>query len=406
MTTIKDVHKAYEKTLHIENHHLIDVPLATYITKHLDGDRLFLIGKGASGGGKSVFTEPLRRLSFDPLSPVTADDDTMQYRIFFISRLTPATFAQGNTKGGSNDLGYYLENHSSMLIYSDMAPLLTMGEETRTELFGMFRDLFDGIVKLNTGRFSKFYRNIKVNSIGFSTHLIETQTDMNALMGTREIVYELPEIKDIEKAMNKRDTPEGREIRANTIKDFLDDIGKVGEKQQGVWDFSGDFKEPDKERKEFIKNFARKASIDRTPSQTNDYGLLVRHIKTEYPMRLNNQLITLYKGLTGLGLNEAEALHHVIVIAQSCGNSLRREILNKLESADGYENRYEEKNSYQLGYELNIAPREILKHLMVLRDMYKVVPIITKEEKVEFKNNIFTEGRKWTNNLREVSKKV
>lgn len=326
MATINDVHRVYAKTLHIENFHLVDIPLATYITKDMDGDRLFLIGKGASGSGKTVFTEPLRRLSFNPLVSGSTQENR-KYRIFFISRITPAVFARGTIKDGTKDLGYHLQNHASFLIYSDLAPLLTMNEDTRRELFGMFRDLFDGFIKYDTANVPKYYYNIKVNSMGFATHMIEQQEDISNLMGTREIVYELPELKQIEKAMIKRDTEEGREERTNIIKDFLDDIGKV---ENEAWKVDKEFKEPDNKTLEFIRRCSMEAAIDRTPALVNDQGLLVRHIKTEFPMRLNNQLIKFYQGLRALGLESLPSKIYVWQIADTCGISIRTEILEHL----------------------------------------------------------------------------
>jgi len=436
VTNIEDVHKAYSKTLHIENYHLIDVPLATYIAKDLDGDRLFLIGKGSSGGGKTAFTEPLRRLGFNHLSPASTEEkENKKYNVFFISKVTPASFACGKGKESATDLGHHLQKKASFLIYSDLAPLMSMNEETRRELFGLFRDLFDGFIKYDTAQAQKFYKNIKVNSMGFATHMIETQTDMAQMMGTREIIYELPELQDVEEAMKKRDTPENKELRSNVIKDFLDDIGKV---ENDSWKYDGVIESPEKSKDlqshlKLIKHYALQASVDRTPAQVDDNGLLIRHIKTEFPMRLNNQLQTLFGALLALDVDYKLAFQYIRRIALTCGNSIRQEIINHLwkvedttkviegkttqEYGEGTPTVIEpkvvgglidvpiNKNANQLGYELNIAPREILKHLMILRDMKKVAPFVDiKKEKWD--ESIFSLKREWMALARSVKTEV
>jgi len=405
MTTIEDVHKVYEKTLHIESHHLIDVPLAVFVAKELE-NRISLIGKGASGSGKSAFTEPLRCLSYYPMEEIGDEHNNanLKYRVFFVSRLTPATFAGGTTKEKEKDLGYWLEDHPSMLIYSDLAPLLTMGEETRMELFGLMRDMYDGFIKYDTGRFSKHYKNIQVNSMAFATQLVDLESEMYNLMGTREICYKLPQIQDIMKAFEKRDSKENREMRNNIVKDFLDDIGKV---ENGSWVYGSEFPKIDKTSYLVILNHVSKATKWRASAITDDNGFLLQHVEPELPMRLAKQFFGLYKGLRAIGLDNASTIGYVLDIVNSCGVSIRREIMERLyklepEVSDVVEKHIvkeddegnpleetirEEKISQYCEYKpipkavqeiantLNISPMEIQKQCFILRDLKMLEPI-------------------------------
>lgn len=52
------------------------------------------------------------------------------------------------------------------------------------------------------------------------------------------------------------------------------------------------------------------------------------------------------------------------------------------------------KNANQLAYELNISPSEILKHLMILRDMKKVTPVVDVQTE-DWEKNVFNEKIKW-----------
>ncbi len=228
MTDINDVHKIYTNTLHIEDTHLIDVALGTYKAKDVVTDPVWLIPTAPSGFGKTTFIKPYIDLSYDWNNPTRANNaENLKYKIFFMNQITAPTFA--NTQKGAvnaKDLGHWLADKRSLIVVSDLASIATMDQDNLMRLMGMFRTLFDGYVKADSGGDSKFYKNIKCNMIAFATPSVKGSLDVHSLLGTREISYGLPEMVDKRSAMMITDTPENMQKRSDIVKNFIDDISK------------------------------------------------------------------------------------------------------------------------------------------------------------------------------------
>lgn len=415
MTDINDVHKVYGKTLHIENYHLVDIPLAVYKAKDYEGEKVWLNPIAPSGIGKTTAILPLLDLAFDWKLP-EADRGDIKYGIFFVDDLTPATFGSGSKSSQAhNDLGYWLEKRNSMLIISDLAPILSMDSDGKNKLFGKFRTVYDGYVKIDTGELSKHYIDIHMNMIAFSTPEVRNQIQMHNQLGTREISYDLPGIRDIDKALKVRDTKENKESRANIVKDFLDDIGKV--KLDNI--------DIETKTSSKLEVFAKTIAKVRTIAVIDKDGYLTEHIKEEYPMRINEQLNILYKSLIALGLEKDEAFYRIWEIVRTCGSPLRKEIIKRLydkpidvEMPYEYERKLSQEESpfpsetiedvtmetitpvhpksvNDLAYEMNISKQTILTELMVLRDMKMVTPLYSIDKPNELPD-IFSCNTQWS----------
>lgn len=372
MTTLNDVHKTYKKSLYIENTHLIDISLATYIGKDIVGEPLWLNPVAPSGFGKTTMIKPLLDLAFDWKD--TENEEAVRnkkYNIFFVDELTSATFGSGAaSKKREGDLGHWLEDQNSLLIISDLAPILMMDEDSQNRLFGKFRTLYDGYIKVDTGVKNKFYQNIHMNMLAFSTSEVRRHLDLHVTLGTRELTYEVPKVNDISKALTKRDTDKQKEQRSNVMKEFIDDLDKD-------WKYAN---EQARRYESHIIDMAKKISYWRAGAVTDNTGHLAQHIEPEYPMRVKNQLSSLFKSFVVIGVRNP--LKSLLEVVDSCGNPLRREILRAMFNVTAGDTRPKDRiNIYYLSNFLRISPRTILTNMLAMWDMRLIEPIIDSEEK-------------------------
>jgi len=373
LTDLLDVHKIYNSSLYIENNHIIDMPLATYIGKDAGKEPIWLNPIAPSGFGKTTAILPLLDLAFDWKNPTDKENIlNKKYDIYFVDDITSATFGSGSaSKSKEGDLGHWLQDRNTLLIISDLSPILTMDSDSKNKLFGKFRTLYDGYIKVDTGAGNKFYQNIHMNMLAFATAEARRHLDLHTSLGTREITYEIPKTKNIYEALLKKDTKEDRENRSNIVKEFIDDLHLD-------WKFAEEQLERDSH---ILIDLSEKISYWRAAPVTDENGYLSQHVEPEYPMRVKNQLESLYKAFVVIGVNNP--LGRLIEIVNTCGNPVRREILSKMfvVENDSYVSKDRLVNSYYLSHNLGLSPKIILTNLFVLRDMNLVKPVVEEEEK-------------------------
>jgi len=379
MTDINEVHKIYEETLHIEDTHLIDISLGTYKAKDIATDPVWLMPSAPSSFGKTTMLQPYIDLSYDWNNPTKVGNAAnKKYNIFYISQITAATFASGSAgKKDATDLGHWLKDNKSLIIISDLASIATMDAENVSKLMGMFRTLFDGSIKVDVGTTNKFYDNIKCNMLAFATPEVKQTLDIYSLLGTREISYSLPEIKDKVKAMKVVDTDENKKRRSKVVKDFIDTI-----REQPI-------PEIDASLEPIINQMAFLGCKWRTAAISSPEGYLLRHISEEYPMRLKNQLVALARGLLSLGLTQVRVTQILLQVVNKSGNQLRREIMSKLFNFDNIALKLNPtaRTCEEVANMINIAPLEIQKEMFVLKDMGLVSPRLKSTESM-FRYNV------------------
>lgn len=372
MSKLEDIHSVYSKTLYIEDFHLIDVPLAQYISRKIPGDPVWLTGVATSGYGKTTMVNPLIELAYDINQPSGKDNDP-KYDLFYISQVTPASFASGS-KGSEkqNDIGHWLDKRDSMIIISDLASIQTMDSESKEKLQGLFRELFDGKIKIDTGTANKFYKNIHCSMLSFCTPQVAQMIDKNDILGTRGINYNIPTMKCREKALGVKDTKKGRAERTAVVKDFVDkhmDVELI--KLSDVDDL-------------FVKHLALDIAKWRTQGVCDDHSELIQFVLQEYPMRVRNQLEKLYRGLLTIGVDNVTARSHLAQISSTTGNVVRREIMKILVLP---------KSPRELSDEMVISPYEIKKQLWILSHMKLVKALLKNEDDVDV--NITDLGCRW-----------
>lgn len=378
MVTIEDVHNAYSDTLYIEHFHLVDIPLATYLSKSFGGENLWIRMVAPTGFGKTTMIEPLLKMAYhwdDQKNLATGDN--LRYNIFQMSQITSASFASGGRDSPEKDLGSWLENKNSFILVNDLASIQTMDAEAKTSLQGTLRELFDGYIKINTGKYNKHYKGIQTNMLSFCTPQVSASVDTQQILGTREISYIVPPFKDIMKGMNIQDSMVNRSNRCSIVKEFVEEhMDKTAPELHS-------------QTLGLIKHLAIVISRRRTEPVTNFNDELIEHIIEECPMRVCGQLIKLARGLKLMGISDVMVNAYIIDIAKNTGNRLRRDI-NGLLKSNGV------LSVNDIANQLIISPKEIRKQLWSMKHMGDVEPIlISPGGKVPF--NITDYDTKWFN---------
>ena len=182
--SLEEVYEVYKKWMYFESMDVIDVILATALTREKRGTPVWIIIIGRSGSGKSQLIRALERI-----------EDTK-----ILDDLTAQTLASGAKihigKGKSrpvNDLGSEWEGKDTLVLTSDLATLTSKDATEKKAIWAKFRELFDGYVSRDTGNeVSKLYTDIHVTWIFGATPAIRSEVLIYAELGTRELMYEMP----------------------------------------------------------------------------------------------------------------------------------------------------------------------------------------------------------------------
>lgn len=194
-----DLHQKYKELLYIEDTKRIDVILATALSRKMEGVPIWLLLVGPSGDMKSVQLKAIE------------DDDS-----YMLHNLTSKTLVNGyRDKIKYPDLAPYLNN--KLVIIPDMAQLLKLPPNEKSEIWGQLRDLYDGDAGKTSGQGTQQrYTGLKVTLIGGSTPAIDAQILINQDLGTRELIYRTEGSDLKEKVMQKCFENEEFEHRINT----------------------------------------------------------------------------------------------------------------------------------------------------------------------------------------------
>jgi hypothetical protein len=359
---IYELHEKFRKYLYIENPHLLDITIASYITKELIGDPLWLFPVATTGYGKSEISKSITALGEE--CNVKMMDQTTA-KAFASGKRGEAPHRQGTVPSAQGqDIGAWLQNKMALLVFPDLANLLSTVEEEKMAVFAVFRTMFDGYIIRDTGYDSPHYSHIHTNILAFSTPALKRDTGIYSLMGTREILYSLPKIRHPELMDEKNITDEQRNELAMDVKRF---IGLIG---MSPWI------DPNEETKTKIKSLAKRIAVWRAEGITDDYGYLIDNVETEVPKRLYVQLTKLWKGLKRMGLEEKDIMNILAEIESGSGNKIRMAIYRLLTLGENEEGEIvEEPRDSTLGAiskELNIGADEIRRQLMILRGLKMV----------------------------------
>jgi len=357
--TLNDLYLVYKKWLYLEDTKRIDIILATYLTKYLEGTPIWLIIVGNSGDGK---TEQLMALKDLP-------DFHIEHN------MTSKTLVSGNPK--VKDLAPELDG--KFLVIPDMAQILQLPPQEKGELWGQLRDLYDGFAGKSSGLGKRArYDGLRITMVACSTPKIDGQILIHQDLGTRELIYRTEDTKNKIEMMEFAMKNESQEKK---MKKELRDITTKFMKDKRIIQ-----KELSEEEITKLMNIALFITKSRASAEIDSYTNEIRNIVyPEQPTRIIKQLKRIYIALMSLehDYSKERAFEILWHLAKSCAFPIRinlfeyfiRDYLNKLKTI--------QYTTSQISNSLFIGKKTSQRELNIMWNM----EIVNKEER--------NEGNRW-----------
>jgi hypothetical protein len=126
--TLADVHRIYQKWLHLPNTDAVDVMLATALSQRMDGPPVWLFLVSPPGGAKTITMEGL--VAYD--------------KSYSTSSLTAHALISGANWQGQTDPSLIPRLDGKVLLIKDFTTVLNLREDEKEQIFGILRDAYDG----------------------------------------------------------------------------------------------------------------------------------------------------------------------------------------------------------------------------------------------------------------------
>lgn len=266
--TIEQFEEAVRKWLLIEDPHILRILPYHYIANCLQGDPVWLMVNGASGGGKSELL-----YMFGDLERAVA-----------LSTLTPQTLVSGFP--GKEDVSLLPKLNGKILVLKDFTTIISMQKDAQREIISQLREIYDGQYTKAFGNGKTMNWSGKVGLIAACTESFDMFAMYNASMGERFIQYRLvtgDRQKTADRAItNTADVVEMRKELRNAMYQLMKGI----DLKQAV------VPTPDEVRTRLIK-LADFACLARS-SVVRDMGMkrdVLFVMSPEMPTRLTQQLV-------------------------------------------------------------------------------------------------------------------
>jgi hypothetical protein len=302
------VYETVQKWLYFPNTERIDIILAVTLSLFYDGNPLWLFIIGRSGDAKTEIIRALEGLPF----------------IRKIDQLTANTFASG--RKDVNDLGSELQNKRTILLFSDLACLISLNKDEKKKIWSQFRTLYDGDIYKDAGSGAqRKYQNCHVTVIACVTRVIKEEHHVHQQLGTRELLYDTDATPADNVSKMKRVTKNigHRKLMRDEIKQDIHNFIKSHK-------FNNNIEVP-KEILDFIYNECQKLTFLRATAPVDWYsGELSGDADAEVPTRLSEQFIVLYKALKSLDANYPNNKFKKIInnIVKSSSHPVRYKLYN------------------------------------------------------------------------------
>lgn len=311
-TDLEELHRVFKNNLEVYDDGLLDTLLATYYSNSLPDDPIWLFVIGQPSSSKSVIMSAFENL-----------DD-----YYPLGRITPKTLASGFSgyKGIAEDI------RGKVVCMNDMGPLLTMNPQAKLEIWGQFRELFDGIVRQKTGNGVEInLTDIFITMIANATPSMDSQRSIFNQLGNREIIYRLKDRdlaenqKIIDKMHLNKITSEEFKLNLSTaVKSFFAQLKPVG------------IRTPDKETKDFLLKVSWFIANMRATGDYDFYtGEILSDVVREEPIRVFKMLSKLLVSLLALdpeySMDKAKKILRRIAVSSCQPKRIRiLQILNSL----------------------------------------------------------------------------
>ncbi len=267
---------------------IVDVITAAVIGNRLDHDAIWLMITGPSSSGKTELLNPLSGLGF----------------VVAISDLTVNTFASGYKMGGGKEASLLLSMQNGILMFKDFTSLLSKRRETRDEIMGQMRHVYDGEYEKRTGTGDEIKWKGKIGAIAASTTAVYHTLAESTEMGQRFIYYAIKQPDRFEAAIRAQDNAKrSSQMRALMLEEYKMYISFVLERvDEGKIEY-----DPPEDMKLEMLRVADFASLARSPVHTDfKSGLVDMRVDKEMPGRIVKQLNALAAAF--IAMNNAEGI--------------------------------------------------------------------------------------------------
>lgn len=177
--TAAEVFKVYSKWLKLDEPDVLKVLFGTCFANRLDGEPVWMFLVAPPGGMKS---ELLMSLKEHP-------------SIYSTTSLTPHTLVSGAYAADGKDPSLLPLLDGKILSIKDFTTILTMHYSMRDEIFGIFRDVYDGSTGKNFGTGVRREYNVKFGILAGVTNKIEAYGAMHQSLGERFLKFRASEDK-------------------------------------------------------------------------------------------------------------------------------------------------------------------------------------------------------------------
>lgn len=186
---LQDIKNEWEKYIVLQDHHTLDVLLATVIGNMLvDRDPIWLLVVAPSSGGKTTLLAPIVDIK----------------SVYFIDDLTEKTLLSGYKVGGK-DNSLLRTIGTGIMAFSDFTSILSKNPVSRGEILSQLKLVYDRKVTKYTGT-GKVNWEGKIGFIGCATADIYYHLESGRSMGERFIYYWMDVPTDREIAMKQAET--------------------------------------------------------------------------------------------------------------------------------------------------------------------------------------------------------
>ena len=305
-TTLEDVHRGFEKWLYVDDPDRIDIALAVGVNYRTKGAPLWIVFVSPSGDWKSELLMSLTGLP----------------NVILMDQITKNTLGSGLKD--TIDLGAQLTGNRSLLIFPDLASLMSCNDKDKKMIWAQFRELYDGRINKRTGSgVVRKYDKCHVNLLAGATSVIENEYLLRQQIGTREMLAD----SDPKLSQNKN-----KMEMAWYNEDYEDEMRS--ELKKVVTDFCMFHKTKDikitPEIKAFLFKQAEHLALLRATGKIDwNTSELMGSVEREVPTRLSKQFKRLWIALMSLDDNYSVSTAKGIIrkLVNSSGSKPRQKIL-------------------------------------------------------------------------------
>lgn len=311
------VDKAVRRWLVLEDHLLPTIPLVIAVANRLPGPPVWLMIVAPPSSGKSEVIRGLNSLD----------------GVYHISSLTSSTFASGMLPTTGSDetpslLKRMEEREQWLLTLKDFGTIQSVQRETRNEIFGQLREIYDGQFSATYGTGVEIDWNGKLGMLVGATPAVDRQYKWSAELGERFVQFR-PLASDPEevsrRAVQATEMEQGknREIKAAYGSGFRQAQERIAELEDGGLPLA-------EHQEEMVAALARFTAEARRPVRHRRGGGY-EVLSPEGPARLAKVFAQLYKtGLICFADDERLALRLVARVAVDCVPGRRGKLLRTL----------------------------------------------------------------------------